>query len=408
MIAKIIFIRTYQKANGKKIAITRIHLEEDTGKLSHPAGANFSLVDFNRSGLPLIEMVTEPVIPDAQTAKAFCQRYQQVLRYLRVADADMEKGGMRCEANVSLQTKKGWKYKHGKIEAVGKNILNAKVELKNINSFKSLEKAIQFEIKRQTEVLEKGGTIDPETRGWNDVKNETVRQRVKESAADYRYFPEPDLPPVVLTPKWLKTIKARMVELPWKTEDRLRKEYGLSDYDSRVIAADKHLVGFTENVISELQAWVETSGDTWERQNIILSKLAANWIINELLKHLNEWNQEISELKLSAENFAELILLIHTSKVGSSAGQKILEAIMKAGGEPGEIMKRLGLEQIDDELALREVIQKVLAQQTIQVEQYKSGKTNVLQFFVGQVMASTKGAANPEKVKLLLEEELNK
>ncbi len=199
-----------------------------------------------------------------------------------------------------------------------------------------------------------------------------------------------------------------MVELPWKTEDRLRKEYGLSDYDSRVIAADKHLVGFTENVISELQAWVETSGDTWERQNIILSKLAANWIINELLKHLNEWNQEISELKLSAENFAELILLIHTSKVGSSAGQKILEAMMKAGGEPGEIMKRLGLEQIDDELALREVIQKVLAQQTIQVEQYKSGKTNVLQFFVGQVMASTKGAANPEKVKLLLEEELNK
>jgi len=383
------------EANNKKITITRIHLEEDTGKLSHPLFSDNSLVDFNRAGTPLIEMVTEPVIPDATTAKAFGQRYQQVLRYLNISSADMENGEMRCEANVSLQKKGSWKYKHGTIEPIGKSKLNEKVELKNINSFRSLEKAIEFEIKRQATILDQKGHISSETRGWNEDKNETVRQRVKESSADYRYFPEPDLPPIDITPKWLKEIKSRLTELPWQTEERLRNEYGLSEYDVAVLATDKHIVAFFEDTLSELQAWVKTAGDTWPRQRIILAKLSANWIINELLKH--------EKIKVTPENFAELMLMLHSGQINSSAGQTILNELLKTGGEPKQIMLKLGLKQIDDKAALEKTIKKIIAKKPNQVAQYKSGKTNVIQYFVGQVMAETKGAANPEIVRTLLE-----
>ncbi|MCX6792867.1 MAG: Asp-tRNA(Asn)/Glu-tRNA(Gln) amidotransferase subunit GatB [Candidatus Falkowbacteria bacterium] len=396
------------EVNDKKIAITRIHLEEDTGRLSHPALSDDSLVDFNRAGTPLLELVTEPIIPDPATAKAFGQRYQQVLRYFNISTADMEKGEMRCEGNISLQTKGSWKYKNGQIIPVGKAKLNAKVELKNINSFRSLERALEFEIKRQSIALDKGETILPETRGWNDQKSETVRQRVKETSADYRYFPEPDLPPVVITNSWLKDIKARMVELPWKTESRLRAEYGLSEYDAMVVALDKNLLSFTEDVISELQAWVKTKGDNWERQRVILSKLAVNWIINELSKNLNEKNQSAKDLKLTAENLAEFILMVHQGKINSSAAQKILSVMMNKGGEPTSIMNSLGLAQIDDKTALKEIIKKIISAKPDQVELYKKGKVTVIQFFIGQVMAASKGAANPAVVKELLEEELKK
>jgi len=396
------------EVNNKKIALTRIHLEEDTGRLSHPPLSDDSLVDFNRAGTPLLEMVTEPIIPDVATAKAFCQRYQQVLRYLNISNADMEKGEMRCEGNISLQTKGSWKYKAGEIIPVGKNKLNPKVELKNINSFRSLEKALEFEIKRQTVALDKGEKILPETRGWNDQKNETIRQRVKETSADYRYFPEPDLPPVVISNAWLKIIKARMVELPWKTENRLKVEYGLSDYDAMVVALDKKLLAYTEDVISELQAWVKTNGDIWERQRIILAKLAVNWIVNELSKHLNEKNQTIDKLKVTPENLAEFILMIHQGKINSSAAQTILDVMINKGGEPKSIMDSLGLKQIDDKAALKEMIKKIILAKPDQVELYKKGKITIIQFFIGQVMAATRGAANPEVVKKLLEEELNK
>jgi len=392
--------------NNQKIAITRIHLEEDTGRLAHPPLSDDSLVDFNRAGTPLLELVTEPVIPDPATARAFGQRYQQVLRYLNISNADMEKGEMRCEGNISLQTKGTWLYKNGQIIAKGKNKLNSKVELKNINSFRSLEKALEFEIKRQTALLDKGEKILLETRGWDDKKNITVRQRVKETSADYRYFPEPDLPEVVITPAWLKEIKAKMVELPWKTEARLRNEYGLSDYDAKVLALDKNLTAFFEDVISEMQAWVIAQKDTWDRQRIILAKLAANWTINEVSKHLNEKNQTIKELKITAENLAEFLLMIHQNKINSSAAQRILEVMINKGGEPTSIMNALGLKQIDDEVELVEVIKKVIQAKPDQVVLYKGGKTTVIQFLIGQVMALTKGAANPEMVKKLLEEEL--
>lgn len=395
------------EANGQKIDITRIHLEEDTGRLSHPAFSDETLVDFNRAGTPLIELVTEPVIRDGATAKAFGQRYQQVLRYLNISNADMEKGEMRCEANISLQKKGSWKYKDGQIIPVGKNKLNHKVELKNINSFRAMEKAIEFEIKRQSKILDEGGSIPPETRGWNEDKSETIRQRVKESSADYRYFPDPDLPPVTISSAWLKEIKSRMVELPWKAENRLRSEYGLSDYDAAVLAADKQLAAYFEAVVSEMQAWLKSEKDSWERQDKTLAKLASNWISNELLKKLKEKNQSPADLKITAENFGEFILMIHQGKMNSSAAQTIFAEMIKTGGEPDAIMQKLGLEIVDDENVLVEAIKKIIKAKPDQVAEYKKGKTTVIQFFIGQVMAATKGAANPQTVKELLEKELN-
>jgi len=396
------------EANNKTVDITRIHLEEDTGRLSHPPISDESLVDFNRAGTPLVELVTEPVIRDAATAKAFGQRYQQVLRYLRISNADMEKGEMRCEANISLQKKDSWKYKDGHIIPIGNAKLNHKVELKNINSFKAMEKAIEFEIKRQSALIDKGEQIPAETRGWNDIKNETVRQRVKETSADYRYFPDPDLPPVVINDKQLKEIKSRMVELPWNAELRLRSDYGLGEYDAQVLASDIHISSFAEEVMSEMQAWVESEKDLWERQRIILAKLATNWIINELLKHLNEKNESIADIKVTAEHFAKFIIMIHQGKINSSAAQTILNEMMKIGGEPDAIMRKLNLEIIDDEKVLIEAIKKIIKDKPDQVAEFKKGKTTVIQFLIGQVMAATKGAANPAIVKSLLEKELNK
>lgn len=391
-------------ANNHSIAITRIHLEEDTGKLSHPTKSDYSLVDYNRAGTPLVEMVTEPVIPDAATAKAFCQNFQQILRYLDISGADMEKGEMRCEANISLQKKNGWKYDKGEIKPVSSNILNAKVEVKNINSFKSLEKAIEFEIIRQSALLDKGEKIEQQTRGWDDTKNITVAQRVKETSADYRYFPEPDILPLFFTETDIKKIKASLVELPEQKIKRFQSEYNLSEYDAQTLVIDKKLAGFFESVVSELQAWVTSSKDSWDRQNTILSKLAANWLTNEFSKFLKLKKLEVDNSTITTENFAEFILLIHKGKINSSAAQTILQKMFEKGGEPDAIMRNLGLEQIDDETQLHKIIQVILKEKSSQVEEYKKGKSNLLQFFVGQVMAKTKGSANPQTLKKLLKE----
>lgn len=398
----------YLRVNDKSIAITRLHLEEDTGKLSHPAKSDYSLVDYNRGGTPLVEMVTEPVIPDAATAKAFCQRYQQILRYLEVSGADMEKGEMRCEANVSVQKKGSWKYKDGEIKATGLGKLNAKVEVKNINSFRSLEKAIEFEIKRQSALLDSGQTIAPETRGWNDSTNETVGQRTKETSADYRYFPEPDIPPLSISSDWLKEIMTHLVELPEQKELRLQREYSLSEYDAKTLALDKELAGLFEHVVSELQALVVADNDNWERHDKTLPKLTANWLTNEFLKHLNEKKVSISEAPLTAENFAELVYMISKGEINSSAGQQVLLEMFKQGGEARYLVQKLGLEQVNDDEMLLEAIKVVIKEKASQATDYRNGKVALLQFFIGQVMAKTQGRANPEKVKILLEKELNK
>lgn len=393
----------YLKIDGKKIDITRIHLEEDTGKSWHFKDQDYTLLDFNRAGTPLMELVTEPVIENAEEAKKFCQAYQQILRYLHISQADMEHGEMRCEANVSVQKSGCWEYKNGQILSTKKgHPLNAKVEVKNINSFRAVERAINFEIARQTEMLKNGETIIAETRGWNENKNETVRQRIKETSADYRYFPEPDIPPLKIDDELLANLKAQLPEMPAEKKTRFMREYGLNKEMAEILTSDKELASWSEAVISELDAWIEANGDEEERQEKKLAKTAANWISGELLKHLNADNKKINDLKITAENFAELICLIYQDKINSSAGQSILEKMYWEGGDPEAIMKELGLEQVDDSAELEEAVKKIIADNPTQTEQYRQGKTNVIQFFIGQVMAETKGKANPKIVKELL------
>ncbi|MFA5154998.1 MAG: Asp-tRNA(Asn)/Glu-tRNA(Gln) amidotransferase subunit GatB [Patescibacteria group bacterium] len=394
----------YLEIDDEKISITRIHLEEDTGKSIHYKDQDYTLLDFNRAGTPLMELVTEPVIKSAEQAKKFCQSYQQILRYLRIASADMEKGEMRCEANISLQKPGTWEYKDGQIlPTKKKGRLNAKVEIKNINSFKAVERAINFEIKRQSALLDEGEKITGETRGWDENRSETFRQRIKETSADYRYFPEPDIPPLKINEDFLADLAAQLPELPPVKKRRFIKEYGFTPEVAETLASDRDLAAWTEAVISELDAWIEANGDEEERQEKRLAKHAANWITSELLKHLKADNKKITALKMTAENFAELICLIYQDKINSSAGQLILEKMYWEGGDPTDIMKELGLEQVDNTEELEAAVRKIIEANQPQVAQYRQGKTNVFQFFVGQVMAATRGKANPKIVKEILE-----
>lgn len=393
----------HMDVDGEKVAITRIHLEEDTAKSTHPKSKDYTLVDYNRSSTPLMEMVTEPTINSSQQAKKFCQRYQQILRYLQISDADMEKGQMRCEANVSIQEHGKWSYNGNcEIKAIGDYKLNPKIEVKNINSFKALEKAIEYEIKRQTQAIEDGKSLIQETRGWNENKSKTVSQRVKETSADYRYFPEPDIPPITIAETWIDNIKKQLIEMPSEKKVRFMEQYNFDNETAEILISDKYLANYTENVISELRAWIIAEGDEWEKQKKKLSKTASNWLVGELFKHMKEDSLTIADLKITPENFAEFITLSYLDKVNSSAAQKILEVMFKNGGDPSNIMKELGLEQMDNNDELEGIIKEVLDKNQAQVEQYKSGKTSVIQFFVGQAMAASKGKANPKKVVELL------
>ena len=392
------------EVEGEKVLITRIHLEEDTGKSVHMTNPDRTLLDFNRAGTPLMELVTEPTIKDAAQAKKFGQLYQQILRYLNISDADMEKGQMRCEANISVQEQGAWEYKDGLILATKKNHpLNAKVEVKNINSFRAMERAINFEVHRQTALLEKNEKIAAETRGWDENKSQTVSQRIKETAADYRYFPEPDIPPFRIDDTLLAKLQAELPELPNEKKMRFIREYGLQDKIAEIIVNDKALADWTEHVISELDAWIEANEDEANRQEKRLAKTATFWITGELYKHLNIDNKKISDLKMTAENFAELICLMYQDKITASAGQKILEKMYSDGGDPTDIMIEMGLEQMDNTAEMETIVKKIIADNAPQVEQYHAGKTSVFQFFVGQVMAATRGKANPKTVKELLE-----
>jgi aspartyl-tRNA(Asn)/glutamyl-tRNA(Gln) amidotransferase subunit B len=395
--------------DGQPIEITRIHLEEDTGKLTHPAGKKYSLADYNRAGTPLMELVTEPVIKDAQTAKKFCQTYQQILRYLNISNADMEKGEMRCEANISAQEKGKWEYRGGcEIKPIGSYELNPKVELKNINSFKAVEKAIDYEVKRQIQALKDGEKLVQETRGWNEDKAKSFSQRTKETSADYRYFPEPDLPPLKIGEKWIDKIKSQLVELPHKKLKRFKEQYDFTNEIAEILISDKDLADYAEQVVSELQEWIDSYGDDWERQKKKLAKAAADWLVGELFKHLKCDKITIKDIKITPENFAELITLVYQGKIGSSAGQTILGQMYKKGGDPTQIMADLGLEQIDDKRELEKIIDEIIAKNPRQVEGYKSGKKNILQFFVGQTMSATKGKANPKVVAEILKKILTK
>lgn len=381
---------------SEEVLITRIHLEEDTGKSFHPKNADYTLIDFNRAGAPLLELVTEPTIRSAEEAKKFCQNYQRILRYLGASNADMEKGEMRCEANISVQEPGSWKYENKQILATGIKKLNPKVEVKNINSFKAVEKAIAYEIERQSQELENGQEIIAETRGWDDAKNITVSQRIKESAADYRYFPEPDIPPIHIDDQWLKQIKKELIELPEDKKNRLQNDFNLKEEIADQLIADFKLAKFSEEVFAYLN----------KEKKIQLAANAAGWIVSELLKNLNSSNIKIDEVKITAADFAKLIIIINEGKITSNAGQEVLSKMLIDGKSAEKIIKSSGLEKISDQKIINELAKEIISRFPEQATEYRNGKLPLLAFFLGKIMAETGGKADPAIAKKCLEDNL--
>jgi aspartyl-tRNA(Asn)/glutamyl-tRNA(Gln) amidotransferase subunit B len=382
--------------NNKKIGITRIHLEEDTGKLTHPKGVDYSLVDFNRACVPLMELVTEPDIRSGAEAKNFCQELQLIFRYLGISDADMEKGQMRCEVNISLRKE-------------GVKEFGTKVEIKNLNSFKVVEKAIDYEIKRQAEVLEAGEKVIQETRGWDDNKAMTFSQRIKEEAHDYRYFPEPDLPPLTQLSSISQKLLVEMPELPAQKRVRFGNEYGLPDGDIEVLINNSEIADYFEEVCSELTQTEHESKKFEEEELKKLYKLSANYLITEIPRVANLLcvARYLLRDKITAENFAEFIVLTHQGKISSSGAQTVLAEMFKAGADPSHIIESQDLGQVSDAETLDKMVEEVIAENPQPAADYKAGKKASLQFLVGQMMKKTKGKANPKVVADILREKLS-
>ncbi|MEK7167076.1 MAG: Asp-tRNA(Asn)/Glu-tRNA(Gln) amidotransferase subunit GatB [Patescibacteria group bacterium] len=421
---------------NKKIRIHRIHLEEDAAKLLHSQNKKYSLIDFNRSGTPLMEIVTEPDFRTPQQAKNFLQELRLIARYQEISNADMEKGHLRCDANISLMPIK-------ELNNINENDFDAKkfldklypkTEIKNLNSFKAVERALEYEIKRQTKLWEQGNPPKQQTtRGWDENKKITIEQRTKEEAHDYRYFPEPDLPPLYIKKNnivnnkeeiILKKIQLRLRELPQQKRIRFIKEYGFTIDEAKILTDNRALSYYTEQVISELREWFfsfdkieeEQREKIWSENKEKLHKLAANWLINRLTKHLSEakikiptrlsnldkkfWKEQ--SLKISPENFAELLCLIYKNKINQTNAQKVLEEMFKTNANPSDIIKEQKLEPMSDESELENLVKKIIENNPKIIEEYKNGKENVLQFLIGQVMKESKGKANPRIVMEIL------
>jgi len=379
----------FLEIGGKKIRVTRVHLEEDTGRLAHPEGKDYSLVDFNRAGVPLMELVTEPDVTSGKEARKFAEEFQLILRYLNVSDADMEKGQLRVEVNISLSKDK---------------TLGTKVEIKNLNSFRAVEKAVDYEISRQAKVLNKGEKVIQETRGWNGIKGLTVSQRKKEEAHDYRYFPEPDLPTLHLTEDFIEKIKAEIPELPQKRRERMVKEYGLDEKIAGIFTVNKGLGEYFEKTMSELRNWVkeaEIKKTVKDREFLKLSKLTANYIISDLQGLIKG---EIVGGLVSPENFAEFISLIYEGKISSRIAKTLLGEMFKTGADPSHIIKEKKLVQIIDEAEIGKIVKEIIQKNQKAVSDYKKGKENAFQFLIGQVMRESKGKASPAIISKILKE----
>jgi len=371
----------------KKIRITRVHLEEDTGSLVHPSDAKYSLVNFNRAGVPLMELVTEPDITSGREAKDFAQELHLILHYLDVSDADMEKGQMRVEVNISVSADKK---------------LGTKVEIKNLNSFKAVERGINYEIQRQTEVLERGEKVTQETRGWDDMKGETFSQREKEEAHDYRYFPEPDLPPIHFAKKEIDEIRAEIPELPQERRERLAREYGLAERNIEIFVYNKDLGEYFEKVVSEF-------GSNLPKEKLFkLIKLAANYLISDLQGLLKVNPVANNRFLITPENFAEFITLIQEDTISSKIAKQVLAEMFKNGADPSQIIEEKGLVQITDEAEIEKIIKEVISKNPKAVKDYELGKANAFQYLIGQIMAQTKGKANPQLVRDILRKTLTK
>ena len=370
----------------KRIGITRVHLEEDTAKSSHitnQAGETYSLVDVNRAGLPLMEIVSEPDARSAEEARAYLQKLRQILRYIGASRANMEEGNMRCEPNVSIMP-------------AGSSEFGQKVELKNINSFKHAYDAIRFEERRQAEVIESGGRVVQETRGWREDTNQSVSQRTKEYADDYRYFPEPDLPMLALTPELVAQIRARMPELPDAKHERFIEEYALSDYDTRILVENRARADFFE------QAVAISGADRTAK-----AKAIANWMNGDFARLLHATHTEIEDSNIDPEKLSTLVALIDDGTISGKTAKDVFETMFETGKTPADIVKEAGLTQISDTGEIDAAVDAVIAGNPKPVADYRGGKEEAIKFLVGQVMRETKGRARPEVVTDLLRRKLD-
>ncbi len=397
---------------GNKVKIRRVHIEEDTGRLLHDPKGKYSLIDFNRAGVPLLELVTEPDLHSGEEVRNFGEELQMILRYLGISDADMQKGQMRVEVNMSLR--RGLNQSEGLVGRTGSEpILGTKVELKNINSFRYASQAVDYEIERQSKVLEEGKKVIQETRGWDEIKQKTFSQRSKEEAQDYRYFPEPDLPPIDTKDLDLEGIRAMLVELPSQRRERFKKLYNLPEHDVEVLTVNKGLGDYFEKVASELKAWDKLSHlqkPLAEHEEKVI-KLAVNYLITELARLLYERGtgvEEMEHIKITPENFAEFITRIYHQEISSSGAQVLLKEMFETGEDPSVIIEKKDLAQVSDTEELMRAAKEVIAENPKPVEDYKKGKKESLQFLVGLVMKKTRGKANPQVAREILERELGR
>ncbi len=366
--------------NGKKsIGITRIHIEEDAGKLLHDVIPGKSLVDYNRCGVPLIEIVSEPDLRSADEAKAYLEELKSILECLEVSDCKMQEGSLRCDINVSVRP-------------IGQKEFNTRTEMKNVSSFSAAYRAIEYEAKRQIEELEKGNVITQQTLRWSDEDGRNYALRSKEDAHDYRYFPEPDLVPIVVTDEQIEEIKKTIPELPSAKRARFVKTYGITDYEAGLISQSKTMSAFFE----ECAKLVNTP------------KTVANWLLGDISRLINEKNLDFADVKITPQALSDFISLIEKGTISNTAGKKVIEIMFETQKSPDVIVKEEGLEQVNDADALKKIVEEVLANNQKSVDDYKGGKTNALGFLVGQTMRLSKGKANPQTLNALLKEYLDK
>ena len=363
--------------SSRQVKITKLHIEEDAGKTVYQSGSR--LIDFNRCGVPLVEMVTGPDLRSADEAAQYLIRLRQLLRWLGISEGDMEKGQLRCDANVSIRP-------------AGSEVLNTKTEIKNINSIENVRTAIQVEIKRQIREVEAGGKIESWTLNWDDDSGTLRKMRVKETEADYRYFREPDLLPIRLGEAWRDDILANLPELPLERRVRFVDQYGLPLYDAEILTEERSLSEYFEQAVS-------TYGGE--------PKVVSNWLMNDVLRMIRELGVKAGELRLQPEHLAEIIHLVEGKRITTNTGKALLDRVEESGRSPAEIVEEEGLAQVSDEDTLRALVSEILEKNPEQVATYQAGKTTVIGWFVGQVMRETRGKANPQVVQTILEELLS-
>ncbi|SHJ99124.1 Asp-tRNA(Asn)/Glu-tRNA(Gln) amidotransferase subunit GatB [Paramaledivibacter caminithermalis] len=371
------YIEIETENGSKKIRIRRIHIEEDTGKSIHLEDG-ISLLDYNRSGVPLIEIVTEPDMNSSKEVHSFLENLKSILEYIDISDCKMEQGSLRCDININVKNK-------------DKNIETNIVELKNLNSFKAAVRAIDYEEKRHIDLLEHNRNTDKETRRWNDIENKTMKMRSKENIEDYRYFPDPDLVYVVVDRKWIDKVRKELPELPREKVERFKRYYNLSEYNARILASSKNIAKFFEDTCNEVEN----------------SKLVSNWIITEVLRRIKEEGIEIDKMKINHKDFASLMRFIMNKTISNSMAKKIFREMIITGKAPQEIIEERGLKQITDNETINGIIQEVLKSNSKSIEDYRNGKKKALGFLIGQVMKETGGEADPQIVNKLIKEALS-